>query len=66
MKRGQLIKVRLYPDKEVERVVLQEYGTYILVCRHDVYQEFLKSGIFPEAVMGIPREDVVGVSELVA
>ncbi len=59
MERGQLIRIRAYPDKELERVVLEVKDTYVLVCRPEVYPEIAGADSLPDCVMGFPKEDVI-------
>lgn len=58
MKRGDVVKVRAYPDKVLDRVVWDEAETYILVCRPEVYRKAVAFGTEPEGFMGFPKEDV--------
>jgi len=59
MVKGQRVWVRAYPNKKLERVVVGEEDTYILVCRPEVYEEVTGSGISLDLVMGFPKEDVL-------
>lgn len=61
MRRGQRVLVRAYPNKELERIILDEYETYILVCRLEIYDEVLQSGLLSKPVMGFPKEDIITV-----
>lgn len=63
MQRGDHIIVRGYPDKRLERIVWDEYDTYVLVCRKEIYEEALIRGDNPTATMGFPKEDVLEVLE---
>ena len=58
MKRGDLVTVKAYPDKRLKRVVWEEYDTYVLVCRPEIYAEAIRKKAAPESWMGFPREDV--------
>ncbi|MFA5186416.1 MAG: hypothetical protein WC551_08075 [Patescibacteria group bacterium] len=58
MERGQKVMVHAYPDRELERVVWQEYETYVAVCRPEVYRRAVKRGGEPESMMGFPKRDV--------
>ena len=53
--------MRAYPDKILERVFLEEHGTYVLVCRPEVYDVARTTGIEPDASMGFPIEDIVNI-----
>lgn len=63
MRKGQRVIVKGYPDKKLERVVLADEGSYVLVCRPEVYNDIVMSGSpidkLPEAVMGFPKEDII-------
>ena len=61
MERGERILVRAYPDRILERVFLEGHGTYVLVCRPEVYDVARTTGIEPDASMGFPIEDIVDV-----
>jgi hypothetical protein len=63
MKRGQLVKVKAYPDKELLRVVLEEYDTYVLVCRPEVYEDMKNLDIPQDFIMGFPKKDVIEIVE---
>lgn len=63
MERGQKVLVKAYPDKQLERIVLEETETYIVVCRPEVYTAISKSEGLPECAMGFPKEDVIGLVE---
>ncbi|MEK7280749.1 MAG: hypothetical protein AAB037_00145 [Chloroflexota bacterium] len=65
MNRGDVVRVRAYPDKVLERIVWEEGETYVIVCRPEVYKEAVKSNI-PTGFMGFPKEDVMVVKELSA
>ena len=58
MNRGDLVRVRAYPDKNLERIVWEEFPTYVLVVRPEIYHAALHSRQEPEWVMGFPKEDV--------
>lgn len=62
MQRGDHIVVRGYPDKRLERIVWDEYDSYVLVCRKEIYEEALFLGGDPRSTMGFPKEDVLVVS----
>ena len=59
MEKGEKILVRAYPDKVLQRIFLEDHGTYVLVCRPEVYEESRMSGSKPKSVMGFPVEDVI-------
>ena len=59
MQRGDVVLVRAYPDKVLERKVIEVGETYIAVCRPDVYEQALNEGWTGNLVMGFPKEDVV-------
>lgn len=61
MQRGDVVVVRAYPNKQLERVVWEEHKSYVLVCRPEVYDEAVKQGVEPESWMGFPKEDVMVV-----
>ena len=61
MDRGDLILVRAYPDKELERVVLEIHPTYVLVCRPEAYPDVEKQTGLSAAAMGFPIEDVIRI-----
>ena len=61
MKPGDIILVRVYPDKIEERVVVQVETTYVVVCRPEVYQSVAGTPGVPNASMGFPIEDVLEV-----
>ena len=63
MERGQRVLVRAYPNKELERVVLEEAGTYILVCRPEVYESIKDDETLPNSAMGFPKKDVISLLE---
>lgn len=63
MQRGDIVIVRAYPNKQLERVVWEEHKTYVLVCRSEIYIEAIKQGVEPESSMGFPTEDVMVVSD---
>lgn len=58
MNRGDLVTVKAYPDKLLERIVWQEYETYVDVVRPEVYAKAISEGTEPESAMGFPTEDV--------
>lgn len=58
MQRGDVVTVMAYPNKSLERIVWEVHGTYVLVCRLDIYQEAIGSDEDPESTMGFPIEDV--------
>ena len=62
MQKGERILVRAYPDKVLERIFLEAHGTYVLVCRPEVYETARKSGSEPAQMMGFPIEDIVSSS----
>ena len=59
MEKGEKILVRAYPDKTLERIFLEDHGTYALVCRPEVYEEASTLGSEPRALMGFPIEDII-------
>ena len=59
MQRGDIVLVRAYPDKVLERKVIEVGETYIAVCRPEVYEEALFQGWGGNLIMGFPKEDVV-------
>ena len=61
MEKGEEILVRAYPDKILQRIFLEDHGTYVLVCRSEVYEEARASGSEPSALMGFPIEDILGI-----
>ena len=63
MEKGQRILVRAYPDKELERVVLEDADTYILVCRPEVYESIKDDRTLSSYVMGFPKKDVIALLE---
>ena len=63
MKKGQRILVKAYPDKILERVVLKEEHTYVVVCRPEIYETIREDEDMPDAVMAFPREDIVKILE---
>lgn len=63
MKRGQLVKVKAYPNKELVRVVLEEHDTYVLVCRPEVYEGVKDFDIPPDFGMGFPKKDIIEIIE---
>lgn len=56
---GQRIIIRAYPNKKVERVVLREYPTYVLVCRPEMFDVAVQAGENFQSTMGFPKEDVI-------
>lgn len=66
MKKGQRILVRAYPDKILERVVLKEEHTYVVVCRPEIYETIREDEDIPDTVMAFPKEDIVKILEPVA
>lgn len=58
MKRGDVVRVRAYPDKVLARVVWAVEKTCVVVCRPEVYKRAVASGTGPEGFMGFPNEDV--------
>ena len=62
VQRGDIVLVRAYPDKQLERVVWEEHETYVLVCRQEMYEEAIRTGEEPKSSMGFPKEDVLLVS----
>jgi len=63
MEKGQRVLVRGYPDKELERVILEEADTYILVCRPEVYEAIKDDEGLSGYAMGFPKKDVIGLLE---
>jgi len=63
MEKGQRILVKAYPDKILERVVLKEEHTYVVVCRPEIYEMIREGKDMPDAVMAFPREDIVKILE---
>ena len=61
MNRGDRIRIRVYPDREVERVVLEVHPTYVLACRVEVYDEVKDLEGLPDLAMGFPLMDVVAI-----
>ena len=61
MEAGEVILVRVYPDKEEERVILRVEPTYVLACHPEAYSLAASQGGLPEAAMGFPIEDVIEV-----
>lgn len=59
MKKGEKILVRAYPDKVLERIFLEEHGTYAIVCRPEIYELATSAGSEPSAIMGFPIEDII-------
>jgi hypothetical protein len=55
---GTKVMVKAYPNKELERLVLKEAKSYILVCREEVFKDALIHGDSYPNVMGFPKEDV--------
>ena len=66
LRKGQRVWVRSYPNKRLERIVLKEEETYILVCRPEVYDEIKDLDGLPDNVMGFPKKDVELIEDLVA
>ena len=58
MQRGETVIVKALGDTRLERVVLEIHDTYVLVCRREIYEESIASGIQPSQTMGFPKEDV--------
>ena len=61
MERGDIISVRAYPDKLLERVVLEVARTYVVACRPEMYEQLADARGLPDAAMGFPIGDVVEV-----
>ena len=61
MKRGDRIQVRTYPDRIVDRVVLEVHPTYVLACRPEVYDEVKLEEGLPARAMGFPLEDLMWI-----
>ena len=61
MKAGDLILVRVFPDKEEERVVLEVQSSYVVACRPEVYPLIADQVGIPDSSMGFPLEDVLEV-----
>ena len=61
MERGDVILVRAYPDKLLERVVLDVARTYVVACRPEMYEHLADARGLPDAAMGFPIGDVVEV-----
>lgn len=64
LSKGQRVWVRSYPTKRLERVVLKEEKTYILVCRPEVYDTIKDLEGLPDSVMGFPKKDVEPIEDL--
>lgn len=62
MRKGDVVLVYAYPDKQLERIVWEERETYVLVCRQEIYEEAIRTGAEPISSMGFPKEDVLLVS----
>lgn len=58
MERGDRVKVRAFGNRVLDRVVWDDCGTYVAVCRPEVYASASLLGREPIAVMGFPKEDV--------
>jgi hypothetical protein len=61
LSKGQRVLVRAYPDRRLERIVLREEKTYVLVCRPEVYHKVKELDSLSDDVMGFPKEDVLEV-----
>ena len=60
MNRGQRVLVRAFPNETLERIVWEESGTYVVVCRPEIYKETVLVGKSePLSVMGFPKEDIL-------
>jgi len=59
--RGQIIQVIAYPNKVVERVVLEEKETYVLCCRKEIFEDIQREGDLSESYMGFPKESILGL-----
>lgn len=59
--KGQIIRVKAYPNKIIERVVLEEADTYVLCCRKEVFEEIADIERPYDKCMGFPKEDVVEI-----
>jgi hypothetical protein len=59
MEKGQRVLIKGYPHKELERVVLEEANTYILVCRPEVYESIKDDRGLSGYAMGFPKKDVI-------
>ena len=60
MEKGEKVLVRAYPNKTLERIFLEEHGSYIVVCRPEIYEQAKITGCEPIETMGFPIEDVIG------
>ena len=59
MQKGDLVIVHAYPDEFLERIVWEEFPSYVEVCRQEVFEQAIISGTTPISVMGFPKEDVI-------
>jgi len=50
-----------YPNKVVERVVLEEKETYVLCCRKEIFEDIQREGDLSESYMGFPKESILGL-----
>ena len=64
MKRGDVVLVKAYPNKQLERIVWEVHASYVLVCRAEVFADAIERRCEPESTMGFPQEDVVQVPPL--
>lgn len=59
MKKGESVRVRVYPDKVVQRIVWEERETYVVLCRPEIYKSAIQKSQEPEVTMGFPKEDII-------
>lgn len=60
MKRGEIVRVRLYGGEIVLRRVWEDAGSGLLLCTEEAYRHALETGEEPICV-GFPRQDVEAV-----
>lgn len=62
MNKGEPVLVRDYRGRFVQRIVWDQFGTSIVVCRASDYENWTQTGWEPK-LTGFPYEDITLVAE---
>jgi hypothetical protein len=57
MKRGELVRVRVFGGETIDRRVVADKGNYVVVCNEEEYSASIKENREPDGI-GFPKEEV--------
>jgi hypothetical protein len=62
IKRGERVLVRVYGNKQIERITWEDTGIGVLLTTEREYQKALQEGTEP-VVVGFPKDDIISILE---